>query len=106
MNPSDSQPHDWREWRRFRALALKGQGWNVDDIAVALDASPSAVHRWLHTAAQSGPDALYAHPPPGRPAKLTSAQWQLLPDLLWHGPEACGLRGNVWTCERVAGALG
>jgi transposase len=37
---------------------------------------------------------------------LTSQQWQLLPDLLWHGPEAYGFRGNVWTCGRVAGAIG
>jgi transposase len=25
----------------------------------------------------------------------------LIPDFLWHGPEAYGFRGEVWTCDRV-----
>jgi len=30
---------------------------------------------------------------------------RLLPDFLWHGAEAYGLRGDVWTCGRVAGVI-
>ncbi len=41
-------------------------------------------------------------PAPGRPAKLTADQRRLLPDFLWHGPEAYGFRGEVWTCARFA----
>jgi len=26
----------------------------------------------------------------------------LIPELLWHGPEAYGFRGQVWTCARIA----
>jgi hypothetical protein len=26
----------------------------------------------------------------------------LIPEFLWHGPEAYGFRGEVWTCARVA----
>jgi len=26
----------------------------------------------------------------------------LIPEFLWHGPEAYGFRGEVWTCSRVA----
>ena len=37
--------------------------------------------------------------------KLTAEQVRLIPDLLWHGAEAYGFRGAVWTCERVAGVL-
>jgi transposase len=29
----------------------------------------------------------------------------MVPDFLWHGPEPYGSRGDVWTCERVAGVL-
>jgi transposase len=29
-------------------------------------------------------------------------QKRLIPEFLWHGPEAYGLRGGVWTCARVA----
>src|SRR5262249_35486049 len=45
--------------------------------------------------------------PPGAGAdpKLTAAQKRLLPDFLWHGPEAYGFRGEVWTCSRLARAI-
>ena len=26
----------------------------------------------------------------------------LIPEFLWHGPEAYGFRGQVWTCARIA----
>src|SRR5512135_712904 len=39
MGSSGTQPHDWREWRRMRALDLAQLGWKQRDIAVALDAS-------------------------------------------------------------------
>ena len=39
---------------------------------------------------------------PGRPARPSDAQLGLLPDFLWHGAEAYGFRGEVWTCGRVA----
>src|SRR5207253_9764705 len=52
-----------------------------------------------------GSEALRAHPAPGQPPRLTPAQEQRMPDFLWHGPEAYGLRGEVWTCARVARVL-
>jgi transposase len=33
---------------------------------------------------------------------LSSAQRHLIPDFPWHGPEAYGFRGRLWTCARVA----
>ncbi|MBV8268965.1 MAG: IS630 family transposase, partial [Planctomycetaceae bacterium] len=75
------------------------------DIAVALDASQGAVSRWLAAARRGGREALRSHPAPGPIAKLTPEQFRLIPDFLWHGAEAYGFRGNVWTCERVAGVL-
>ena len=36
------------------------------------------------------------------PPKLTAAQLQMLPEFLWHGAEAYGFRGDVWTCPRIA----
>jgi len=42
----------------------------------------------------------------GRPAELTSAQMRLIPDFLWHGPEAYGFRGKVWTTARIAKVIG
>jgi transposase len=96
-----SAPHDWREWRRVRALQLKEQGWTQRQIASALDVSEGAVSQWLAAAARDGPEVLLAHPAPGRPPRLTPAQKRLIPEFLWHGPEAYGFRGEVWTCARV-----
>jgi transposase len=46
--------------------------------------------------------ALLARPHTGRPSELTKEQKHLIPDLLSHGAEAYGFRGNVWTTARVA----
>ena len=90
----------------MRALDLARQGWKQRDIAVVLDASEGAVSRWLAAARRGGPEALRSHPGPGPSAKLTPEQFRLIPDFLWHGAEAYGFRGDVWTCERVAGVIG
>jgi transposase len=90
----------------MRALDLARQGWKQRDIAAALDASEGAVSRWLAAARRGGPEALRSHPGPGPSAKLTPERLRLIPDFLWHGAEAYGFRGDVWTCERVAGVIG
>src|SRR6478672_682378 len=69
---------DLREWRRLRAVALKRRGWVQRDIADALGASEVSVSQWLTRARRLGPE------------------------FLWHGPEAYGFRGQVWTRSRVA----
>jgi transposase len=89
----------------MRAWDLAQQGWKQRDIAVALDASEGAVSRWLAAARRGGQEALRSHPAPGAVAKLTPEQFRLIPDFLWHGAESSGFRGDVWTCERVAGVL-
>ena len=102
MEIPDELPADGFEWRRFRALHLKQQGWSRHDIAEALGVCPVSVSRWLARVRDGGPQSLRAHPVPGRPPKLSSAQKRLIPEFLWHGAEAYGFRGEVWTCVRVA----
>lgn len=91
-----------REWRRFRALELHALGWLEVDIAAALGVSKGTVSRWLAKAEAAGPEALHSHPSAGSPPKLTAAQVERLPEFLWHGAEAYGFRGEVWTCARIA----
>lgn len=86
----------------MRAWHLKQEGWPQHLIAHFLDASEGAVSQWLGAAGRGGPEALLAHPSPGRPPRLTPAQRRTIPELLWHGPEAYGFRGQVWTCARIA----
>src|SRR5579883_120061 len=95
-------PPECLEWRRLRALDLKQRGWTQRDIAEALDASEVHVSRWLARARAGGPDALRARPAPGRSPRLTPDPLRSIPGLLWHGPEAYGFRGRVWTCARIA----
>ena len=102
MDASDFIPDDWREWRRLRAWRLKQQGWQQRDIASALDASEETVSRWLARAREGGPETLRARSSPGRPPKLSAAQKRSIPEFLWHGVEAYGFRGDVWTCARIA----
>src|SRR5512146_213509 len=61
MGSSGTQPRDWREWRRMRALDLAQQDWKQRDISVALDASEGAVSRWLAAARCGGRVALRSH---------------------------------------------
>ena len=43
---------------------------------------------------------------PTGPSKLAGDQWRLIPELLSHGAEAYGFRGECWTCARVATVIG
>jgi transposase len=102
MDVTAFAPADWREWRRLRALQLKQQGWYQRDIVEALGVSEESVSRWLTRAQDGGPESLRSHPAPGPSPKLTREQKGLIPEYLWHGAEAYGFRGEVWTCARIA----
>ena len=86
-------------------MHLRQQGWYQRDIAEALGVREEAVSRWLARARDGGPEALLAHPGPGRPPKLSDAQKRMIPEFLWHGPEAYGFRGQVWTRARIASVI-
>src|SRR5881394_1672426 len=102
MEASDFIPRECREWRRRRALHLNQRGWYQRDIAEALAVSEETVSRWLARARDGGPEALRARSSPGHPPKLSAAQKGLIPEFLWHGPEAYGFHGEVWTCARIS----
>src|SRR5205823_7837034 len=77
------------------------QGWAQCDIAEALGISRPAVSRWLAAAEEGGPGVLLHRLHPGPAGKLLPGQRSLIADFLWHGAEAYGFRGDVWTCARV-----
>src|SRR5438045_2989129 len=102
MEATHPIPPECREWRRLRALYLKQRGWYQREIAEAFDVTEVTVSRWLARARDGGPAALRARPAPGHPPRLSPDQKRSIPEFLWHGPEAYGFRGRVWTCARVA----
>lgn len=93
---------DFREWRRLQAVHLREQGWHRCDVADALDVTERSVSHWTAVARMRGPQGLWSAPIPGRPPTLSLEQRQLIPEFLWHGAEAYGFRGSVWTCRRIA----
>src|SRR5579863_1152649 len=102
MFAKDGRRSDWREWRRLHAVHLREQGWRRWDVAHALDVSERSVSHWDAIARMGGPRALFSASIPGRPPALSLTQRRMIPEFLWHGAEAYGFRGSVWTCARVA----
>ena len=95
-----SPPH-WREARRRRAFELHAEGWSQHAIARALGISQAAVSQWL----AAGRWRTVAKRPRGPAPRVDAAQRRLLPDLLSHGAEVWGFRGELWTCARVAAVI-
>jgi transposase len=86
----------------MRAWELSQDGWTQGEIAEALGVGRPSVCLWLRTARESGPDTLHGRLRAGPQGKLLPGQRYLIADFLWHGAEAYGFRGDVWTCARVA----
>lgn len=86
----------------MQAWKLKEQGRPQKEIAEALGVSKGAVSQWMKRGRVGGVEALKAHPPKGRKARLTPEQKAQMPRLLAKGAEAYGFRGDVWTASRVA----
>jgi transposase len=83
MDSPDPIPHDWREWRRLRALELKHQGWKQCNIAAALGVTQGAVSQWLAAARRGGRDALLSRLSRcGMTPRLTAKPLRLIPDFL------------------------
>jgi transposase len=94
------------EWRRKQALRLRQEaGLNQREIAVALDVSEAAVSHWFGGRHGHRRQVRCARPRSGRPSRLTPEQFKFIPDFLWHGAEAYGFRGELWTCRRVVAVL-
>lgn len=86
----------------MRAWDLTRHGWRQYAVAEALNVSIRSVKKWVSHALRDGPEALLAQSRPGCPSQLTADQKRLIPDFLWHGPEAYGFQGTYWNCHRVA----
>lgn len=94
-----------REARRFRALALKEQGWKQARIAEELGVTPGAVSQWLKRVREEGLSALQSRKGGGPKPRLEEDEIKRLPDLLARGPQAYGFRGNSWTRSRIIAVI-
>jgi transposase len=106
MDRRTGSPQTWQEARRKRAFELKQHQWKQCEIAEALGVSPAAISQWLANTREHDVEWWRAKPRPTGPIKLPGDQWRLIPELLSHGAEAYGFRGECWTCARVATVIG
>lgn len=88
-------PKTWKEGRRKRALELKQRGWKQRESAAALGLSAAAVSQWVAETRVRGSEAWRAKPRPTGPMRLTPDPLHLVPELLSHGAEAYGCRGEL-----------
>src|SRR5258708_33419265 len=105
MRRTDENRGDWKEWRRRRAWQLWEAGWQQQEIAELLGASEGAVSQWIKRGREQGEEGLRGRVAQGPACRLSAEQEAQLPALLDQGAEAHGLRGNIWTTERVAALI-
>lgn len=90
-----------KEYRRFLALQMHGQGLKQAQIAKALGVSEGAVSQWFKAVKEQGVEALKSHPAPGQTPLLSVEQKQQLAAMLEQNAEVFGFRGNFWSRGRV-----
>src|SRR6266436_728282 len=95
----------FHQWRMKQARWLSKQWLKQYDIALVLDVAQPTVSRWLKAGWRDPGRTRGRSARRGRLAKLTAEQMRLIPDFLWHGAEAYGFRGEVWTCRRIGCVL-
>lgn len=92
----------WQEPRRRQAIELIRRRWTQTETAKAVGVTQGAVSQWVQAYRRGGLRGLRSIPRPGAPRRLSCAQRDRIPELLWHGAEAYGFRGDLWTCRRIA----
>lgn len=89
---------DARQRDRYRAVLLAMDDLEGDEIADRIGRSPRFVDEWVGRYRRGGIDALTPRKQPGRKAKLTPEQEQLLKQRLADGPRdsdgVCTFRGK------------
>lgn len=94
------------EERRMAAAQLFHTGGFSDaQIARQLGVTRDAVSKW-HAAWRHGGEArLAVRSKPGRPARLSAAQWRQLAVVIERGARAAGFDTERWTLRRIAAVI-
>jgi transposase len=97
-----------REERRLEAGRLLQAGQlSHADIARRLGVSRMAVSKWARQLRQHHGDigSLHTQPIPGRPARLSVAQWQRVLAVLQEGALEAGFETDRWTLLRIRAVI-
>lgn len=93
------------ERRQVAAQLFRAGVLSQAEIARRLGVTPAAVSQWRAAWRHGGDRRLAARPMPGRPARLTGAQWRRLGRLLDRGAVAAGFDTERWTLGRIAAVI-
>ena len=86
-----------REWRRYRAVLLAGEGRSAPEIAATLQVSEASIYNWLAAWRDEGLAGLREGVHPGLAPRLDAAGLVWLDGLLRRDPQACGYTLTGWT---------
>lgn len=99
MRPHGSGP----ELERRRRLAVRRalSGYTQTEVAQFLDVHLRSVQRWMQAYRKFGRAGLKAHPPPGRPPRLSAVQERRVLSWFRRSPRSFGFPTELWTAGRV-----
>src|SRR5260221_8261961 len=86
-----------REWRRYRAVLLAGEGGTAPEIAETLQVSEASIYNWLAAWRDKGLAGLREGVHPGLAPRLDAAGLVWLDALLRRDPQAYGYTLSGWT---------
>ena len=95
-----------REWRRYQAVLLRGQGLRVAAVAQALGCTPTSVSNWTAAWRAAGVAGVAEGAHPGGARRLDAAGEQAVETLLAEDPQAHGQAATGWTVPLLRGELG
>lgn len=103
--PPRLTPMQLEQRRLAAARLLRGGRLSAAAIARRLGVSRQSVSRWRRALMAEGRPGLRRRSHPGRPPRLTPAQWDELAALLARGATAAGFDTERWTLRRVAAVI-
>lgn len=103
-HPVHLTPAQLEERRVAAGRLLRAGRLSHAEIARAFDVTPAAVSQWARRLRDAGADlrSLKRRPRPGRPPRLSPAEWAQLLDVLRAGASAAGFDTERWTLRRMA----
>jgi transposase len=95
-----------RQWRRYQAVLLVGDGTSPEQAAHAVGASRASVYNWVASWQRDGVTALADTPRPATGARRLDGRAEgIVNDLLASDPQQHGYHATGWTVPLVHGEL-
>ena len=91
--------------RRWRVLALLGQGHSLTAVARKICCARISVLRWRDLMNEKDNDVFNVLLPRGRPSRLNAIQIRKLEWILLKGRLACGYQSYLWSSQQIGDVI-